>query len=228
MTLPAERWNGIWSPTPMRLLVDAMSQLLIQMTAARPNQWASIDASLLPLLAWQHAANAYDPTGTEPARREAIARAREVHVLGGTELAYDLLLLINQTVGRLDYVGDYDSAGRLVPRLAAAPHLPQGTHSRHGADPNVEDTTRDSEGRPTGNPNPAFNWDGTVYRKFVHIILVLPVGREPNPLLFRVLGEAAQRVLPFTLEVVSVTVETPITLQLALRARTVAWNMEWV
>ena len=202
----------------MRLLVDAWTALLVRMTAARPNDFVGIDESLLPLLAWQHAANAYDPTGTVGARREALSRAREIHVRGGTELAYDLLLTVNQTVGRLEYVGDYDSAGQPVARVAGIEHIPQGTHSRHGADPEIEDTLRDSEGRPTATPNPAFVWDNTVYRKFVHIILVLPVGREPNPLLYRVLSEAAQRVLPFTLEVAAVTIETPISTRMNLRS----------
>lgn len=227
-TLPPERWNGIWSPDPMRLLVDAWSGLLAQMTANRTNDFVGIDASLLPLLAWQNAASAYDPTGTEEARREALVRARQIHALSGTEEAYNLLLLVNQTVGRLDYVGDFDSAGNYVPRDPGAPLLMKGTHSLHSADPNVEDTLRNSDGKSDGRRNPAFVWDGHVYRKFVNITLVLPVGRTITPLLYRVLTESAQRVLPWTLEVQTVTIESPITVGLDLRAKFYSWNYRWI
>ena len=81
MTLPDGRWQGIWFPRVagrepfMQLMVDSLEPILRRHTAYPTNDYDNIDASLLPLLAWQLDAYGYDPTGGEVQGRRALAES---------------------------------------------------------------------------------------------------------------------------------------------------------
>lgn len=216
MPLPADRWQGIWFPRVgdnqpfMQAMIDGLEPTLRGYTAYPTNDFENIDATLLPILAWQNGAVAYDPEAAESAQRNVLADARRVATLVGTDEVFSILMENNQTVGTLYYVGDYDSAGQPVARTSELPLRMQGTHSRHTVSPTVEDTTRDAQGRPTSTPNPAFVWDNTTYHKFVRVEMILPADREDTPAFVRRMSEAIRQVIPYTLELVELTVLRPI------------------
>ena len=228
MALPENRWAGIFAPTPMRVLGDSITMVLGDRVARPTNDYAQIDASLLPFLAWQTQALGYDPDGTDAQHREALVQARRLHTLVGTREAFNLLMTVLQTQGEVILCGDYDSAGNPVARLTQEPLIPRGTHSRHSANPLEEDTTRDAEGRPTPNVNPRFVWDNLVYHKFVRIEIVLPPGRRNDEAFVNNVVDVAHRVLPYTLQVAHVLVLTPLTVAVHLHQRHFAYNQTWV
>lgn len=225
MTLPVNRWNGIWSPAPMRELVDAISHVLGDRRATPTNDFAGVHESLLPILRWQLDALAYDPAGPETQRRRALALAKRLHSLIGTESAFDILMQSNFTRGALRYIGDFNSSGVQVPRVG---DRMQGSHSLHSADPLVEDTLRDPDGNPTGNRNPAFSGDGHVYRKFVAIDIIQPSDRAGDINFTDYIASAAQQVVPYTLEVVETNIVIPIDLDAEHRIGVHAYTTQYV
>ena len=212
----------------MRVLGDSITEVLGDRVARPTNDYAQVDESLLPFLAWQTQALAFDPDGTVPQQREALVQARRLHTLIGTQEAFDLLMDVFQTTGDLILCGDYDSSGQPVARQRSDPLIPQGTHSRHSANPLLEDTTRDAQGRPTTTPTPGFTWDNLVYHKQARIVLILPIGRRNDAAFVRNLTDAAQRVLPYTIEVVHVTVLTPFEVAMDMHLRYYSVQQTWV
>ena len=105
--LPEERWQGLWSPTPMERLVDGYAQAVATSGATPPlTDYADVDESLLPFLAWQSHAIGFYAEGSETQRREALHLARRLNRLLGTEAALDLLGEINNTTIRLRYLAE--------------------------------------------------------------------------------------------------------------------------
>ena len=178
MPLPHERWNGIYSPAPMRLLVDIPSEIWDQ-RAYPKNDYDHVDKSLLLILTWELDALAVDPNGPETQQRRALKGARQLHSNIGTELAFEDLLLDNATTGQLRLVGDYNSNREVVPRTTDGRRL--GTHSVHQE-------------------------SGDVYHREVAIDVVLPVDRPGDVKFLDYIGRATQRVITYTLEVVEVNV----------------------
>lgn len=215
-TLPSERWNGLGPEDPdvsvvvREVFVDAWSQVFDQIALAPINDYARVHVSLLPVLAWQRDALAFDPAGTEEQQRQAVADAAGIHLLHGTEQAATLVFRANLTEGTVYYVGDYDASGNPVARVAGQLDIPAGSYSRHTTDPNEEDTLRDARGKPSATPNPSFVWDNLVYHKYVRVEVVLPPGRQNDEEFVQFITDAVQRVLPFTLEVIDITVLIPI------------------
>ena len=78
-SLPSERWLRVQSFPPMEAVTDAWAQLLDRRVAAK-NDYANLDASILPLLAWEKQAIAYDPGGSEFNHREALRRNKELYL----------------------------------------------------------------------------------------------------------------------------------------------------
>ena len=103
--LPENRWIGVWSPESMRRVVDGYGRVVAQSgDTAALNDYANIDVSILPFLAYQEHAYGYFIGGTESQRREALKMAREMNRLVGTETALQLLLDQNFTVGSITYL----------------------------------------------------------------------------------------------------------------------------
>ena len=103
--LPETRWIGVWSPESMRRVVDGYGRVVAQSgDTAALNDYANIDVSILPFLAYQERAYGYFIGGTESQRREALKMAREMNRLVGTEAALQLLLDQNFTVGLIRYL----------------------------------------------------------------------------------------------------------------------------
>ena len=106
-TLPEDRWIGIWSPEAMRRLADGYGVVVARSgDTAALNDYAEIDVSILPFLAYQEHAYAYFIGGTESQRREALKQARELNRLVGTEGALQLLMDINFTRGSIRYLDE--------------------------------------------------------------------------------------------------------------------------
>ena len=115
-TLPAERWIGLWSPEPMRRLVDGFATAVaLSGDTAKITDYDAIAASILPFLAWQNHAVAYNPGGSESQRREALRCGRELNRLTGTEGAVNLLGEINFSDMMLRYLPETDE-GTAYPR----------------------------------------------------------------------------------------------------------------
>ena len=90
--LPENRWQGIWSPEPMERLVDGFAKAAATSGATSPlNDYAHVARALLPFLAWQNRAIAFNPDGIESLQRSALAESRELNRLVGTEQALDIL-----------------------------------------------------------------------------------------------------------------------------------------
>lgn len=215
MALPKNRWRGIWWPRAtnaeepfMALMIDALEPTLRDALAYPTNDYENQPVSILPLLAYQGDAFAFDPNGSEIQQRNVLAGYKLLHTLVGTEAAFDQLMAQNNTRGFLRYVGDYDSNGSNIARAEGNTLRPLGTHSRHTDSPIIEDTLRDGQGRPLATVNPQFVWDNEVYHKFVEIDIIKPPDR---PDLLEFIGNitrAAIRTVPYTLEVLSVNITT--------------------
>ena len=103
--LPENRWIGVWSPESMRRVVDGYGRVVAQSgDTAALNDYANIDVSILPFLAYQEHAYGYFIGGTESQRREALKMAREMNRLVGTEAALQNLMDQNFTVGSITYL----------------------------------------------------------------------------------------------------------------------------
>ena len=103
--LPEDRWQGIWSPEPMRRLADGYGVVAARSGETPPlNDYDAIDVSILPFLAWQNHAVAYYVNGSETSRREALRLVRELNRLQGTEGGIDVLISIHNTRGRVVFL----------------------------------------------------------------------------------------------------------------------------
>ena len=103
--LPEGRWIGVWSPPAMRAVADGYGVVVARSgDTAALNDYANIDVSILPFLAWQEHAFGYFIQGTESQRREALRQARELNRLVGTEGAVSLLMDLNFTEGSIRYL----------------------------------------------------------------------------------------------------------------------------
>ena len=84
-------------------MVDGVGVVLAPLVPPALNDYDNVHESLLPYLAWQRNALAYDVNGTDRAKREAIKRAGELNALVGYDAAFDLLLEISGSSGYLVY-----------------------------------------------------------------------------------------------------------------------------
>ena len=105
--MPAERWDGLYSPAAMRALVDGV----VVATEREPRaasffDVAALDASVLPHLAWYWGALAYYIGGDETQHRSAVAAAKRLTVEIGTEAAINTLLALNGLRGRFAYLAE--------------------------------------------------------------------------------------------------------------------------
>ena len=90
--LPEGRWQGLWSPPPLERLVDGYAVAAAISGATSPlTDYAHVARAVLPFLAWQNRAFAYNPSSIASLQRSALAGARELNCLVGTERALDLL-----------------------------------------------------------------------------------------------------------------------------------------
>ena len=103
--LPEDRWIGIWAPESMRRTADGYGVVAAQSgDTAALNDYADVDVSVLPFLAYQEHAYGFFIGGVESQRREALRLARELNRLVGTEAALDELMDLNFTVGMIRYL----------------------------------------------------------------------------------------------------------------------------
>ena len=215
--LPEERWNGIRTYPPMEIGVDKWTDIMAMRLAHPLNDYDNVDPSLLPLLAWQNGAVAFDPGGTEEQQRLALKNARRLSLAQGSDLAFDILCESNGVVGFLRDVGDYDSAGTLVPREGVTDRdrrRMQGGYSLHSTDPMVEDKVREgAQGRYIGYPGEQetdnfrrLYWDGLTYRKYLAIDIELPPNRGSDLAFAHFIAQAAAKTVSYTREVVEVNI----------------------
>ena len=107
--LPDGRYGGIYAPPAYRALVDAMAEVVAGLhPPTELTDYANLPEQLLPFVAWQLGAVAFDVGGTEYARRQALHRANELNAAIGTAQAFHILLAINGSTGFLEYAYDAD------------------------------------------------------------------------------------------------------------------------
>ena len=204
---PEARWNGIWAPVPMQVVVDGASQMLNRYHAYL--DYDRCHPSVLPVLAWQEDAIAFDPDAPVPRQRVALKQARRLHTLIGTEAAFHILMEINATVGNFRLVGDYDAAGNKIPRDAA--NRFQGEFMLDTNDPLMVATDE------FGNDNPDFVHNGYLAHKYVALDIVQPADRTDSIVFAEYISRAARRTIAWTLHIAEVNIIRNHTLSLIAR-----------
>ena len=237
--LPIERWNGYDVELSGQVIVDKWTPIMNSRLTYPLNDYQRQHKSLLPVLAWQNGAIAFDPGGTETQQRLALANAKRLNLLQGSFEAFDILCASNNVLGFIREVGDYDSAGTLVPREGVTDtdrYRMQGTHSLHSTDPMIEDKVRVARpGFPIGYPGEDETdnfkrrwWDGTVYRKYVAIDIELPPDRGSDLEFAQFITQAAQKTVSFTREVVEVNIVASFRLQSGRELRAEVFEGMWL
>lgn len=197
--LPKARWVGLFSPAPMRLLSDFWTEV----AQAISTDFATIHPSLLAALAVELDAFAYDPEGPDSQKRGALAQAKRLHALVGTEAAFDALMAANNTTGKIRYIGDYDETGKRVPR--------DEDDRRKGEFSSLYNDPNDPLGDPTSPRNSeelTKDQVDTDSLTHLHIALdvVLPPDRIGDDRFLNYITAAARRTMPYTLNIAEVNI----------------------
>lgn len=103
VVLPENRWSGVYAPEPMRRLVDGFALAAAQRLAYPFFDLDNQPVNLLPFLAWQFDADAFDLEGQPANQRLAIRNARLLNGYVGTEEAFTVFLGTNLAVGEIEY-----------------------------------------------------------------------------------------------------------------------------
>lgn len=237
--LPIERWNGYDVRESGQLIVDKWTPIMHSRLTYPLNDFENQHSSMLPVLAWQNGAIAFDPGGTQRQQRLALANAKHLNLLQGTFESFDILCRSNDVLGFIREVGDYDSAGTLVPRVGTSQnerYRMQGTHSLHTDEPMIEDKVRVARpGFPNGYPGEtetarfrADHWDGLTYRKYLAIDIELPPNRGSDLAFAQFITQAAQKTISYTREVVEVNIVANYRLTSGRILRVEAFEGQWL
>ena len=97
------RWFGVYAPTPMRVLVDTVGEILSEYQIADWDDYDNLPENLLPIVAYANDAIAFDPSGTVEQKRAALRRNDELQAAIGTEDGFQILMSINQSEGTIRY-----------------------------------------------------------------------------------------------------------------------------
>ena len=98
--LDPNRWDWSWQEnTPRRILTDALADTMAGRQSRRLNDYQHVDPSILPFLAYQLNAIAFDTGGTDQSQRRALEQAASILASLGSEGAYYALLEINRCAG---------------------------------------------------------------------------------------------------------------------------------
>ena len=97
------RWFGVYAPTPMRVLVDTVGEILAEYQIADWDDYDNLPEALLPIVAYANDAIAFDSSGTVEQKRAALRRNDELQAAIGTEDGFQILMSINQSEGTIRY-----------------------------------------------------------------------------------------------------------------------------